>query len=433
MKRLAIFFVDSAPAPVSVESIQRNQPARLYLLINLGALALAFVWLALIAVTLTPANDDFQQYWQASVNLLQSGDPYATTPEPGSANHAGAASGTIVIFYPYPPLLAYLIQPLARLQHWQAQRVWFGMNCLALSALIWLCIRLSESTLARRYWGVVVLGTLLAPPTRLSLQLGQVSIMLGLLIVAGFAVSRRRPALAGVLLALTTLIKLYPGLLGLFYASRRSRRVVWWTIASGALIFTLSALAYGIAPYASYLRKDLLSGSYPYAAEFNISLVGFWDRLLSVSDFAEPLLVWPGLARMIVAALSFGVLAVCTWAGGDSGDALARLLRLGVWLCAMLLLSPVNGYYNLVLLLLPLLSALLYLERYPERRVSHWLVVATALICIPPGWTDVHPALYDALHRGAGLLLLTPAIYGLTIYLGLLALLIRRSAARANT
>jgi Glycosyltransferase family 87 len=412
--------------------MDRNQPGQRYLPINLGAFVLALVWLALIAATLTPANDDFKQYWQASVNLLQSGDPYATTPEPGSADQTGAASEAIVIFYPYPPLLAYLIQPLARLQHWQAQGVWFGMNCLALSALIWLCIRLSGSLLARRYWGVVILGTLLAPPTRLSLQLGQVSIMLALLIVAGFALSRRRPVLAGVLLALGSLVKLYPGLLGLFYVSRCSRRVVWWAVASGALIFALSVLAYGIAPYASYLRKDLLSESYPYTAEFNISLIGFWDRLLSVSNYAQPLLVWPGLARTIAGALSIGVLAICLWAGGDSGDALARLLRLGVWICAMLLLAPVNGYYNLVLLLLPLLSALHYLERYPERRVSHVLIAATALICIPPGWTNAYPAVYDTLHRGAGLVLLTPAIYGLTIYLGLLALLVRRSAARAD-
>src|SRR5262249_40819662 len=158
-----------------------------------------------------------------------------------------------------------------------------------------------------------------------------------------------------------------------------------------------------------------------------ISLIGFWDRLLSVSNYAEPLLVWPGLARTIAAALSIGVLAVCLWAGGDSGDPVARLLRLGGWVCAMLLVSPVNGYYNLVLVLV-----LLYVERYPERRIAHVLIVATALICIPPGWTNANAALYDALHRGAGLVLLTPAIYGLAIYLGLLALLVRRSAARAD-
>jgi hypothetical protein len=98
----------------------------------------------------------------------------------------------------------------------------------------------------------------------------------------------------------------------------------------------------------------------------------------------------------------------------------------------MLLLAPINGYYNLVLLLLPLLAALKHLEQQPDRRAARWLILATALAWFPPGWTDVHPAVYDALHRGVGLLVLTPAIYGLAIYLGLLLWLARRSAAEAR-
>ena len=396
--------------------------------INLGTLALALCWLALVGATLTPTLDDFKQYWQASVNLLQSGDPYATTPEPGllAGQAAGAAAKGITV-YPYPPLLAYLIQPLGWLEHWQAQWIWFGMNCIALSGLIWLCIHLSGSVLARRYWGMVALGTLLAPPTRLSLQLGQVSIILALLIVGAFAARRRSPAAAGGLLALAALIKLYPALLGLFYAFRRSRAVVWWGVAIGLSIFGLSVLAYGIDPYTSYLRKELFSGAYPFAAEFNISLVGFWDRLLSASNYAVPLTEWPRLARLIAAMLGVGVLGMCFSGGRVPADGDGELLQLGVWLCAMLLLSPVNGYYNLVLLLLPLLSVLRYLEQHPDRQVRNWLIVGTALVCIPPGWTNFYPDLYEGLHRGLGLLLLTPAIYGLLIYLGLLAVLARRS------
>jgi hypothetical protein len=411
--------------------IERERKARqLTALLNIGALVLALCWLALIAVTLTTDNDDFKQYWQASVNVFQSGDPYATTPEPGAA--PSISSRALTIFYPYPPLLAYLIQPLALLEHGMAQRVWFGINCLALLALIWLCIDLSGSALARRYWGVVALGALLVPPTRLSLQLGQVSIVLALMIVGVFAFTRRYPSISGGLLALTTLIKLYPGFLALFYVSRHSYRVVVWAIVTGVLMFTLSVLAYGVAPYQSYLHKDLLSGSYPYAAEFNISLVGFWDRLLSASNYAQPLAIWPGLARVIAAALSIGVVGVCLKAGRDAPDETTLLLQHGAWLCGMLLLSPINGYYNLVLLLLPLLAALHYLERRPNRRAACWLIVATALVCIPPGWTQAQPAIYDALHRGIGLLLLTPAIYGLVIYLGLLALLAYRSTAKGR-
>ena len=82
----------------------------------------------------------------------------------------------------------------------------------------------------------------------------------------------------------------------------------------------------------------------------------------------------------------------------------------------MLLLTPANGYYNLVLLLLPCLAILRYLELSADRHVRTWLVIATALVCIPTGWTSAHPWLYQTLHIGWGLLVLTPPLYGLLLY-----------------
>jgi len=54
-------------------------------------------------------------------------------------------------------------------------------------------------------------------------------------------------------------------------------------------------------------------------------------------------------------------------------------------------------------------------------------------VYVPPGWSSLYAPLDNALHQGVGLLLLTPAIYGLVIYLGLLALLARRTANRRVT
>ena len=128
---------DRPSQQLSADLIDREaRPRRPHTLINLGTLALALCWLALVGATLTPTLDDFKQYWQASVNLLQSGDPYATTPEPGSAGQTAGAAAAAITVYPYPPLLAYLIQPLGRLDHRQGQWIWFGMNCIALSGLI---------------------------------------------------------------------------------------------------------------------------------------------------------------------------------------------------------------------------------------------------------------------------------------------------------
>lgn len=54
---------------------------------------------------------------------------------------------------------------------------------LLLGLLLAVCIRLSRSALARRYWGVLALLLVIAPPTRISLQLGQIGILMALVMI----------------------------------------------------------------------------------------------------------------------------------------------------------------------------------------------------------------------------------------------------------
>jgi hypothetical protein len=107
------------------------------------------------------------------VNLLRSGDPYTTLPgySPSELPFHDPITGVRKIWYLYPPFFAFFLQPLALLTAEAAKWVWFGLNSAALYLLIWVSIRASGSQLARRYWGVVALAALLAPPMRLTLQM----------------------------------------------------------------------------------------------------------------------------------------------------------------------------------------------------------------------------------------------------------------------
>jgi hypothetical protein len=398
--------------------------------INRIALALAIGWVMLIGLTLTPEVDDFRQFRRGAVDLLQVGDPYATRADP--AAEAQRDPGTVDESgergFKYPPVFAYLFQPFGLLEHRMGQLLWFGANLLMLGALIALCIRLSGSLLARRYWGVVGLGTLLAPPTRLSLQLGQVSILMALLLVAVGLLAWRRPALAGLLLALTSMIKLYPALLGVYFLLRGPRRVAWWSLVWAITLVAVFIPIYGIEHYRTFAEVVILSSNHPYTAEFNLSLVAFWNRIFTPSPYAVPLLDAPLLARGLTILSSLLALGVCLFTRARRDDRQRYLLEYSLWLCAMLILSPINGSYNLLLLLLPLLVILARLEQTPDRRARNWLIVGTALACFPPAWSDGMPTIYNAVHIGWGTLVLTPAFYGLVVYIGLLAWLLRRSA-----
>ena len=82
--------------------------------------------------------------------------------------------------------------------------------------------------------------------------------------------------------------------------------------------------------------------------------------------------------------------------------------------------------------MLPCLAILSRVEQYGDRRLRTWLIIATTLVCVPPAWTDFNPWLYQRLHIGWGVLLLTPAFYGLVLYFVLLVGLTGRAAAESR-
>jgi hypothetical protein len=395
--------------------------ARLWRLINLAFALLAALSVAGIALSLSEPLDDSRQYRQAARNLLALNDPYATT---------GGADASLPP-YPNPPLLAYLLVPTLGLGEEGGRLAWLGLNVAALAALIWLSLRVARPPGARYYWGMLAFGVSISAPAYLCLLLGQLGVMLSLLLVASFALAVQRPSGAGAALALAAAIKLYPALPGLFFLLRGPRRVVWWAALWGAGLLALPLLFHGLRPYQSYVETVLLGNFYPYAAPFNISLTGLWQRLLTEVDRFVPLAVNPGLAALLNLLSSGVVLALCVWATRAPGE-LGRLLAYSMWLCAMLLLSPVNGYYNLIGVLLPLLVIVRALARYPSQALSVATVLATALICVAPGWALSWATTLPALDRGWGLLLRVPALWGLCGYLVILALLVRRHGADAG-
>lgn len=399
----------AARQPTSAASLQVTR------LVNAAFALLALYLVASIGLNLDPAFDDSDQYRQAARNLLAAGNPYATT-RPHDENATP---------YPNPPLLAYLLVPLVPLGEAGGRLAWFFLNFAAWVGLLWLSLRVAGLRWAQHYWGPLAFALLLSPPTYICLLYGQLGIMLALLLVAGFALAPRRPAAAGPTLALAAVVKLYPGLPTLYYLLRGPRRVVGWAASVGAALLALPSLFHGLRPYRSYLETVLLSDFYPYAAEFNVSLVGLWRRLLTATPRFEPLADAPALALVATLLSALVLLAICVRATSAPGD-LGALLAFSLWLCASLLLAPINGIYNLAGLVLPLLVIARGLQTYPSPGLAASTALATALICVPQEWYRPWPALEAALERGPGLVLLVPPLLGLCGYVAILAVLARR-------
>jgi hypothetical protein len=267
------------------------------------------------------------------------------------------------------------------------------------------------------------------PFSRLNLQLGQISIFIGLGVVGAFVYAGVRPWLAGLLLSLVMWVRIFPGLLLLPLFKRGFWGSIIWTGVWGVGILGLSLGIYGIAPFQSFLQ--LASAPpipYPFAAEHNISIYGMLVRLFSTTPFtAAPILEASWLITPLFLISSVCIIFICYWFD-QRIEGVDDFTYLGLWLCGMMLISSTNGVYTLVLLLVPFLSILASYEQKPRSQLFAALCACTALIAIPTGWSKLHPEWYVFTHTGWGLLLLTPALYGLVGYMLLLSYSIKQRA-----
>lgn len=370
-------------------------------------LMLAGLVLGASFVTLTPKHNDFQIYYEAAHSVQQTGNPYTQAPA-----------------YIYPPLLAYLIQPIAVLPPFTAQRLWFAINTALLGVLLAISLKQCAAPAIQARWGLVVFAVVLAPPTILCLQLGQLGIVMAVLLIAIYSMRQRTMAVSFVF-AVACLLKLYPALLGVFFLRRRSWSVlVGGSMAAFGIVLVHIALA-GSEPYQRYLSNPFPRSAFPAEAEFNISLYGFWFRLLTTNAYAISVMHFPFLAILLTCLTSVAIVGIGLWLTMHA-QAVDEALIFSLWLTVICLVAPINGYYNLSLMLVPVLALLRHLRKRPSPRLSQALLVATLLLMIPPNWNTSVEWLYTSVHSGWGVLVLTPSLYGMLIYYSILVVVIHR-------
>ncbi len=365
---------------------------------NLCCALLAVLLLVSYVRDLNSTYSDVQIYLTGAASIASEGHPY------------GQGSGFI-----YPPLLAYLLLPFVWIPFATLQLLWFVLSVALLLALVAIaCGALLEAEL-RSWWGVVALLVALAPPTRACLNLGQLGIPIAALVAAPLAL-RRYPWGQGTALALGALLKLYPAIFGLLLLRQRMWRAIAGAAMTTLVIVSASLAAYGPRPYTQFIASALdASRRPPVAAEFNVSIYGFWSRLLTVNSFTAPLADLPALALGLT-LLSCGALVVGGLLVARTDQPPAAWARTySLWSALMLLLSPLNGYYNLMLLLLPTLALVQY--GHSQRRPGYLLVAAAgvALVWVRPGWSGGAAWLLELTHRGWGVLLLALPLYGALI------------------
>jgi alpha-1,2-mannosyltransferase len=298
---------------------------------------------------------DFSAYWSAARHVLDGAPIYADW------QLAGQYSPQQQYLYLYPPFLAVAVTPLAAVfsaDYRLANLVWAVLGAFVAALVVAAVVR-REGIGARRDTALLVAGAFAFPPLIGELVLGNVHLLLlGLLGGAWLALRNERrpmPAIAGILVGVATIIKLFPGLLILWLLLRGRYRAALWSLATIAILGVATLPVTGLQPWLDFPRVLLNLGP-PVDTRDTLAPIVWLSALMP-----------PVAARVVVAA---AMIAAVVWTSRN----LAEPVSFAVAVTASVLIAPALYQHYLAILVLPLLLAL--------RWAPPWGWVAAAYIAM---------------------------------------------------
>lgn len=276
--------------------------------------------------------------------------------------------------------------------------MWQAIQVSSLILAVWLLMReiAPASGMAARV--IAVSSAFLFPQVYASLYEAQPTMLLLLLVIAAWALSRRHwPTWAGLMLACATLLKVYPGLVGAYFlfrgatdqGDRRSEhlQVLIWSVvwfAAGIVLtnpqYWSEFVRYGVPRFTddALLRQERQVGiwAFTYAIAAHFPLATYAARLATGAAIAGALAV---AACAIACSLSL------------PSDAAGEALCVTLWLIAALLLSPLSWAHEAVFVLPLFYCAAVRVRNghVVSPKTLATLALALALLAVPFFWVPL--------------------------------------------
>ncbi|WP_455374151.1 glycosyltransferase family 87 protein [Limibacillus halophilus] len=262
----------------------------------------------------------------------------------------------------YPPSSVLLLSPLSLAPLSASYHLLLAVTLGAAAASCWM--------LGAR--GLHWIALSLSPIVGLTCWSGQIDVLPLFFIALFLALSDRRPFLAGFLLSFALVKPQLAVLMGLALLAGGRWSELAGMLVSLALFLAISVFAFGIGAWAAFFAsaRDLLALLHEHFFNWSViaSPYSFFRSLGLEREAAE-------LLQYAIALLASGAIVYSQIKGRDTRN------QTWILVCAILLFSPYQWDYGLLLLLLPL--SLEYAERLPlnwERVVALLIVLGAPLL-----------------------------------------------------
>ncbi len=319
------------------------------------ALVVLFVRGPLFVSVFRPAPDtypDFIQEWLSAGNYL-AGDPIYELQRVAALKHIGRdipAFDTMLPWNAHPPVAVLVALPYGLINDYAESHLVWNLTTFPLMLLaVWLILR--ELRVRLQWWHIfpAIIVLLLADPILMQLFYGQLNFLIAFLIVLGWVADRRGyQAAAGLAVGTAVALKLFPGLLLVYFLAARRWRAATWGIATAIAWNLLAVAAFGTDAFVVYVREVIPSLDVFRGVWSNVSVAGYWRRI----GFAMGVPAIGSLVGMMCQLAVVAVVARVSWRA-NTADERDRAYALAV--VGMVLASPVAWGHYFVLLVLPLL------------------------------------------------------------------------------
>lgn len=197
---------------------------------------------------------DFTVLYVAADFALDNQSVYANEAMYNRITELREAKGAVR--YLYPPTALLLFIPMQVLPFTAAVWLWLTISIGLVITTVYLLSRLLIKRWSAQDWAIIAGGVLLFAPLYTTLRSGQVNILLTFLFVLQLFLFRKKYYIwTGCVLAIMTLIKLFPVVLILYYLLKKQFSVVGYAIISGILLLGISIGIFGMQPHVIYLQK----------------------------------------------------------------------------------------------------------------------------------------------------------------------------------
>lgn len=315
---------------------------------------------------ITTSAPDFQVLWLASKDLMIGKNPYLN---PNIFTGVG---------YPANSLLFYI--PLTLLPYTVAQGIFVILSFFSFFAVVYLSLKIVSGKVNWLYFVVASIFGLWAFPFKFTLGMGQNNLLALLILLTSLYFSKKKPALAGIILGIAISFKTIFGFFLLFFILKRKWKLLTYSALTILIFIFITILLSNLNLYVFYFQKVVppllnYSGREIY---FNQGFMGFISRIT---------------VNIPLRSLTNNIFSVFVLALISAFSLMRKnyLLQFSLFVVSLVLLDSLSWQHHFVWLIFPFILIGFILVKYRLKKL--FLPYAISLFLV--GWNFKNPAAFS--------------------------------------